>query len=293
MKKLNFLAALVATSMVAGAACGQMNSDVFFSGSNNFGETGPTYLAAEGCGITTPTTVASLGFPDMQLILIANGTDDNGAVRLSQSADETTILAGNSVACVDPNTGIHTGNSYYREFNVSATGDLNLTSIEMGLEAITENIDGLGSDMDGLVPLQICLYYDTPITSIAHSGVNGPSGFDETFCSTVAGDGSQDLTVVTFPISATVPAGTNTLVVEIFTPGSDTDPATDFCLNNSKGCDFEIGDANEDGSVDLLDVSAFVSLVTSGGFLCQADVNDDGVVNLLDVGPFVDILTGG
>ena len=54
-----------------------------------------------------------------------------------------------------------------------------------------------------------------------------------------------------------------------------------------------LGDVNQDGSVDLLDVQPFVDLLTSGTFLAEADLNQDNVVNLLDVGPFVDVLTNG
>lgn len=57
--------------------------------------------------------------------------------------------------------------------------------------------------------------------------------------------------------------------------------------------DFILGDVNQDGSVDLLDVSPFVELLVSGGFQSEADINGDGEVNLLDVSPFVDLLTGG
>lgn len=53
------------------------------------------------------------------------------------------------------------------------------------------------------------------------------------------------------------------------------------------------GDINLDGSVDLLDVTPFVNLITAGGFQAEADINLDGVVDLLDVGPFVAILSGG
>ena len=60
-----------------------------------------------------------------------------------------------------------------------------------------------------------------------------------------------------------------------------------------KGCEFPLGDVNNDGVVSLLDVNPFVSLLTGGGFQCEADVNEDGVVSLLDVNPFVVILTGG
>ncbi|MEM9412413.1 MAG: dockerin type I repeat-containing protein [Planctomycetota bacterium] len=54
---------------------------------------------------------------------------------------------------------------------------------------------------------------------------------------------------------------------------------------------FELGDVNQDGNVDLLDVSPFVDLLTSGDYLQEADVNQDGSVDLLDVSPFVELLT--
>ena len=57
--------------------------------------------------------------------------------------------------------------------------------------------------------------------------------------------------------------------------------------------EFLLGDVNQDGNVDLLDVEPFVDLLTSGGFLREADINGDGVVDLLDVAPFVELLTGG
>ncbi len=53
------------------------------------------------------------------------------------------------------------------------------------------------------------------------------------------------------------------------------------------------GDVNQDGEITLLDVDPFVSLLTAGGFQCEADVNQDGVVSLLDVDPFVALLSGG
>ncbi len=52
-----------------------------------------------------------------------------------------------------------------------------------------------------------------------------------------------------------------------------------------------LGDVNMDCNVDLLDVSAFVAVLQSGGFQANADINGDGNVDLLDVGPFVDLLT--
>lgn len=60
----------------------------------------------------------------------------------------------------------------------------------------------------------------------------------------------------------------------------------------AKAVDCLLGDVNLDGSVNLLDVTPFVDLVTAGTFQCEADVNEDGAVNLLDVNPFVGLLGG-
>ena len=54
-----------------------------------------------------------------------------------------------------------------------------------------------------------------------------------------------------------------------------------------------VGDVNCDGAVDLLDVTPFVELITTGEFSVKADINMDGSVDLLDVTPFVALLTGG
>ena len=51
-----------------------------------------------------------------------------------------------------------------------------------------------------------------------------------------------------------------------------------------------LGDVDENGSVNLLDVGPFVDLLASGNFATSADMNIDGSVNLLDVQKFVDAL---
>ena len=67
-----------------------------------------------------------------------------------------------------------------------------------------------------------------------------------------------------------------------------------YDLSELIGCPFKLGDLNEDGAIDLLDVGPFVdALAGSGEILCQADINGDGAVDLLDVDPFVALLSGG
>ena len=57
-------------------------------------------------------------------------------------------------------------------------------------------------------------------------------------------------------------------------------------------CAFDLGDVNQDGSVNLLDVAPFIAAVTGTAYICEADINEDGTNDLLDVAPFVDLLTG-
>ena len=52
-----------------------------------------------------------------------------------------------------------------------------------------------------------------------------------------------------------------------------------------------LGDVNQDGAVNFLDISSFVAILAAGNFLCEADVNRDGGVNFLDISPFVILLT--
>ena len=57
-----------------------------------------------------------------------------------------------------------------------------------------------------------------------------------------------------------------------------------------------LGDVNRDGRVNFLDISPFITLVSSGGFnrgnvfVHEADVNQDSRVNFLDIAPFIQLL---
>ena len=53
-----------------------------------------------------------------------------------------------------------------------------------------------------------------------------------------------------------------------------------------------LGDIDSSGTVDFLDISPFVSLLTTGDFQAQADFDGNGMVDFLDISPFVGALTG-
>jgi subtilisin-like proprotein convertase family protein len=61
---------------------GQATGRSFFIGSNAAPETGLSYISAAACGITVPATTASIGFPNMRIILGIGGTTGTGATPL-------------------------------------------------------------------------------------------------------------------------------------------------------------------------------------------------------------------
>jgi hypothetical protein len=58
----------------------------FFIGSNALGQSAPCYLSAADCGAPNPVTLASLGFPNMHLIINAAGLVSNPASSITQIA---------------------------------------------------------------------------------------------------------------------------------------------------------------------------------------------------------------
>ena len=53
-----------------------------------------------------------------------------------------------------------------------------------------------------------------------------------------------------------------------------------------------LGDVNQDGDVDFLDISSFISLLSSGEFSCEADIDQNGAVDFGDIAPFIALLSG-
>jgi len=50
-----------------------LNATTYFIGSNANGQTAPSFLMSAGCGAPEPSDVATLGFPDMHIIMVVNG----------------------------------------------------------------------------------------------------------------------------------------------------------------------------------------------------------------------------
>ena len=81
-------------------------------------------------------------------------------------------------------------------------------------------------------------------------------------------------------------SGTHELVI-VYDAGDGNDVAL-IALDST----YLPGDVNLDGEFDLLDVTPFIDLISTGTFQIEADINRDGRVDLLDVDPFVQLLAG-
>ncbi len=57
---------------------GEAAGNLFFIGSNAAAETGPSYLSAAACGVTTPTIMSAIGFPNMHIVMNVNGCEQVG-----------------------------------------------------------------------------------------------------------------------------------------------------------------------------------------------------------------------
>ena len=74
----------------------------FFIGSNTSAQTGPSYLRAPDCGITTPTTTAAVGFPNMRIVMNVQGSCPAGSPTPTPTATATPTPTATSDA--DENT---------------------------------------------------------------------------------------------------------------------------------------------------------------------------------------------
>ncbi|MEU0312317.1 carboxypeptidase regulatory-like domain-containing protein [Nocardioides sp. NPDC006273] len=71
----------------------------FFMGSNGAGQTAPSYLAAEACGIAEPVDTSEVGFPDMHIVMNVTGSEGGAAADwITFDRTSLTLAAGESAS---------------------------------------------------------------------------------------------------------------------------------------------------------------------------------------------------
>jgi hypothetical protein len=172
---------------------GQTAGNSLFVGSNANGQTDATFLAAADCGITEPTDTAAIGFPNMQLVMLVNGTlagpafcdnvDDISWATVSPTAGTTTGGGSSAVDVTFDSTGLLAGSTYTGTLCVASNDAVNsLVGVPLTLtvEAAAPSITldkTVGTDSS-------CATTDTITVTV---------GTDVTYCYTVTNTGNVTL----------------------------------------------------------------------------------------------------
>jgi uncharacterized repeat protein (TIGR02543 family) len=119
-----------------------------YVGSNNLGQTAPTYLAAADCGLSEPTDVTDIGFPGMQLVMNVTGEavtvpwlsalPTSGSIGAGGNTDVTVSVDATGMA-----GGVYKAN--LRIVNDTPYGDV-VVPVTLNVPSFTVTFDGNGSD---------------------------------------------------------------------------------------------------------------------------------------------------
>jgi hypothetical protein len=154
-----------------------------------------------------------------------------GATSITQSTNPTTVTTGNSVSCnAGSPTFLHTDNSYYRAFTLSAFNPP-LDQLQFMVQSVTIGIEQSNAAGTGTTqPVTINIY--NAATNPPTLATLGP------VLSTVTANVSdQALTTLTIPLTTqpVLITATSILVVEVFTPSGQVAGHSFFIGSNALG----------------------------------------------------------
>lgn len=225
---------------------------------------------------TDGTTVSQTGFIDLTGAAITGlGLDVTN--NLGKDTGLTGVVSGTTTVSPFDDVSIHSDN--YGGANVgnasradagNLTDDSNIVLTFTGLD------DGLLYDVTGGGVFNNN-NFDTVWTSGAATATTdstSTTGGEFVTLSELATDGSGNLSV-------TVTRN----AVQIFFAGVTIEATA---VNDNP--DFLLGDVSLDGSVNFLDISPFIAVLSAGQFQAEADIDGNGAVNFLDISGFIALL---
>lgn len=141
---------------------------------------------------------------------------DGGSVLVSDPSDTGLIEAG-SVHC--GSGGIHAENSYWRYFDIDGLGQIDVTDVDIGIETAAAG--------NGVEQPIIFRLYSIP------NGASLPSATLTLVTEVMTVTGDNSAAVANFPITGSLDAATDDLVLEVNLPDGGTDNNSFFIGSNT------------------------------------------------------------
>ena len=215
-------------------------------------------------------------------IVIEGGTLTGiGSVFVESTFDGGTIAAGASIGTLTFNSPTRFLNDTTIEFELSSANATPGTTSDRILINSELNLDDPTLD-SGLEIQMATLDGNGDPSPLADFDPNDSYSFVVAIADQINGFSASDVSIDTSEFQNSF---TGVFSVTIGPFGSDQ-------AIYVKYSQFALGDLNQDGSVNLLDVAPFVDAISNGTPTNEGDINCDGTVNLLDAGPFVSLLAG-
>ena len=213
---------------------------------------------------------------------------------------DSTILLANSTVTDNSASGVGGGISLFAD---DSSDDESLTlhnSIVAG-----NSDDGTAPDVEALsdvandLVVENSLIGDTTGSGISSTTGSGNVLNELALIGPLADNGGPTLTHALLTGSPAIDAGSNALAVDESGNPLTTDQrgetrieagTVDIGAVESRLDKLLLGDVNQDGFVNFLDISPFISLLSSNTFQDEADINRDENVDFFDIGPFISLL---
>jgi hypothetical protein len=259
-----------------------------FIGSNALGQTDESYLASVGCGLTDPTDIAAIGFPNMHIVMSVSGDVSTAAACdapedipwLSLSPASGTTAAGNSsdVTVTYDSTGLSVG-TYNAALCINSDDpDESLVEVPVQLDVLIEYLAYLpivtrdtGSAPQDVVqdggfeagtpnPFwnEASSNFGTPLCTAGSCGTGGGTGpHSGTWWAWFGGTPAQEVGSVDQDV--TIPSGTATLSFWLEIPVADTSGFMNVEIDNNVVATFTQADQGAYATYVqvVLDVSAY------------------------------------
>ncbi len=279
--------------VISGPASGIPDEQLtgFFEDFEGLDRTDPNALANAGWQGAAAGLTPTGGFQFFASFDAPNNIDAPQLSVISDTASGGAPPVGNQglVVFSDYNSDIHSGNPAFQSLIISIFQERTISAADIGNTIEFSWIaDGNPAPPTGDTLTEAFLLTLDPNNNFVATN-------DLAFNTTATADGALALNSLTLDLTDPLLEGQILQFGFRNTAGGFNGSAVDYdnvqlTVTSPPIC--VLGDVNVDGIVNFLDISPFISVLSSGTNQCEADCNQSGEVDFLDIAAFIAILSG-